>query len=71
MIFLYHHCVNNSHDSSSLSSSLSLSPEGVPQDADESQIKSAYRKCALKFHPDKQANKSEEEKKEAETIFKR
>jgi DnaJ-class molecular chaperone len=62
--------VNNSHDSSSLSS-LSLSPEGVPQDADESQIKSAYRKCALKFHPDKQANKSEEEKKEAETIFKR
>jgi DnaJ-class molecular chaperone len=43
----------------------------VPQDADESQIKSAYRKCALKFHPDKQANKSEEEKKEAETTFKR
>jgi len=43
---------------------------GVPQDADENQIKSAYRKCALKYHPDKQANKSEEEKKEAETIFK-
>ena len=44
---------------------------GVAQDADESQIKSAYRKSALKYHPDKQANKSEEEKKEAETIFKR
>jgi len=43
---------------------------GVAQDASESEIKTAYRKAALKFHPDKQASKSEEEKKAAEAQFK-
>lgn len=43
---------------------------GVTQDASESEIKTAYRKSALKYHPDKQASKSEEEKKSAETMFK-
>lgn len=43
---------------------------GVSQAATESEIKSAYRKAALRFHPDKQASKSEEERKEAENMFK-
>jgi DnaJ family protein C protein 7 len=43
---------------------------GVGQTATDSEIKSAYRKAALKFHPDKQASKNEEEKKEAEAMFK-
>lgn len=43
---------------------------GVSQGASESEIKSAYKRAALKFHPDKQQGKSEEEKKEAETKFK-
>lgn len=34
---------------------------GVTRTADAAEIKKAYRKCALKFHPDKQAGKSEEE----------
>lgn len=38
---------------------------GVPKDATESQIKKAYRKLALEFHPDKHAgaDKIEAEKK--------
>jgi DnaJ family protein C protein 3 len=42
---------------------------GVPSDADERQIKSAYRKATKKYHPDKAAaqglNKEEAEKKMA------
>ena len=36
---------------------------GVSIDASESQIKSAYRKKALKCHPDKVGNLSEDQKK--------
>lgn len=39
---------------------------GVSKDADEKEIKKAYRKLSLKYHPDKQNGKSEEEQKEAE-----
>ena len=35
---------------------------GVSKDADESKIKSAYRKLCLKYHPDKLAKKSEKRK---------
>uniref|UniRef100_A0A7S0GMX5 J domain-containing protein n=1 Tax=Proboscia inermis TaxID=420281 RepID=A0A7S0GMX5_9STRA len=42
---------------------------GVARDADESEIKKAYRKMALKFHPDRQASGTEEEKQKAEVIF--
>lgn len=43
---------------------------GVSKDADESKIKSAYRKLCLKYHPDKLAKKSEKEKQEGEAKFK-
>lgn len=43
---------------------------GVTQDASDAEIKSAYRKMALKWHPDRHTDKGEEEKKEAETKFK-
>ena len=43
---------------------------GVPKDASESDIKKAYRKAAMKYHPDKFANSSEAEKKDAEDKFK-
>lgn len=43
---------------------------GLDKNASQTEIKSKYKKLALKFHPDRQANKSEKEKKEAETKFK-
>ena len=44
---------------------------GVSVDASESQIKSAYRKKALKCHPDKVGNLSEDQKKKKEEEFKK
>ena len=43
---------------------------GVSQGADDDELRKAYRKMALKFHPDKQSGKSDEEKTEAESKFK-
>lgn len=40
------------------------------QDASEYDIKKAYKRAALKYHPDKWANASEEEKEQAEKGFK-
>lgn len=43
---------------------------GVTSDATEAEIKTAYKKSALKYHPDRHSSKSEEEKAEAEKQFK-
>lgn len=43
---------------------------GVSRDASENDIKRAYKKLALKYHPDRQGGKSESEKKAAEEKFK-
>ncbi len=43
---------------------------GVSKTASDAEIKSAYKKMAIKYHPDRQAGKSEEEKKAAEEKFK-
>lgn len=43
---------------------------GVKPDADDTTIKKAYRKMALKWHPDKWANATEKEKKLAEEKIK-
>ena len=43
---------------------------GVDKNASENDIKKAYRKAAMKYHPDKFANASDAEKKDAEEKFK-
>lgn len=43
---------------------------GLQKDASEKDIKNAFRKLSLKYHPDKQNGKTEAEKKEAEERFK-
>lgn len=43
----------------------------VSENASEKEIKNSFRKLSLKYHPDKQVNKSEAEKKEAEDQFKK
>ena len=43
---------------------------GVSKDADEAAIKSAYRNAAIKYHPDRFATASEDERKAAEAKFK-
>lgn len=43
---------------------------GVDKNASMEEIDSAYKKMAMKYHPDVQHNKSESEKKDAETKFK-
>ncbi len=43
---------------------------GVDKSMGESEVKKAYRKKAVQWHPDKHANSSAEEQKEAEAKFK-
>ena len=43
---------------------------GIDRNATENDIKKAFKKLSLKYHPDRHANDSEEEKKEAEEKFK-
>lgn len=43
---------------------------GIDKSASEDDIKKAYRKLAMKYHPDRQQGKSDSEKKEAEEMFK-
>lgn len=43
---------------------------GVSKDATEGDIKKAFKKLAVKWHPDKQVGKSEQDRKDAEEKFK-
>jgi len=43
---------------------------GVPKDCDENTLKKAYKKAAMKWHPDRHVNDSEPEQKAAEEKFK-
>ena len=43
---------------------------GVDKKASAADIKKAYRKIAIKYHPDRQGDKSDAAKKEAEEKFK-
>ena len=43
---------------------------GVAKNASEQEIKAAYKKMAIKYHPDRQSGKSDAEKAEAEAKFK-
>lgn len=43
---------------------------GLSKGASDNEIKKAYRKAAMKYHPDKFSNASEKEKKDAEEKFK-
>ena len=42
----------------------------VSKDAEENEIKKAYKRAALKYHPDKWANATDQEQEEAEKQFK-
>ena len=43
---------------------------GIPKDASKADIKKAYKKLSLKWHPDKHVNDTAEKQKEAEEKFK-
>lgn len=43
---------------------------GLQKDATEEEIRKKYKKLALKYHPDRQSSKGDEERKSAETLFK-